>query len=340
MNSIRRILIRTLVRTFYMQHAGLLLFVFYIFFGVVNGSELLFYHVSLVRAVLDSPLLLLLVMAVWMLYAGKAVLFLRSQILKEEMSFLILFENLPPAQKKIQLFIVQALIMLPVLVYGSFITAIGWQEDRILQSIMIFIVLAIFLIAPVFITGQTLNRTQRKFTWLKLRRRFTARMEFVYVRCIFRNMNFGLAISKILSLLLIFGLLTGFGIDHYDVRLPLLAMLVAAATHSMIVFNLQQFEVHKLSFMRQVPVSFLKRMLPLVSTYFFILLPESILLLRVYMPVKSYADLPVILLFGMLWLTALHALCYYNEAGKERFQFVVFFFIAICFFLTLHYLGT
>jgi len=135
--------------------------------------------------------------------------------------------------------------------------------------------------------------------------------------------------------LLMFGFLTGFGIDHYDVRLPLLAMLLAAATHSMIVFNVHQFEVHSLEFVKQVPVSFTRRVFPVFLTYLFLLLPECILLVRVYQPADHLADLPAIVLFGALWLTALHSMGYHSDTEKDRFQLVVFIFVAVCFFLLL-----
>jgi len=338
MKNTHNLLLKTLVRTFYMQHAGLLLFVFYIFFGVVNGGELLYYHLSMVRAVLDSRMLLLIVVAIWLLYAGKAFFFFRSQLMKEEMNFLFLLENFSDWKKRKELLIVQVLVMLPVLFYGIFIFGVAWQEGKSIQAIIVLYFLVLLTTVPVYLVELILNRTQRKLEWLKWRWRFTERMEFVYVRYIFSNLNFGLAISKIISLVLMFGLLTGFGIDQYDVRLPLLGMLVAAATHSMIVFNVFQFEVHDLEFVKQVPVSFFKRVLPLACTYLFLLLPELILLLRVYLPAENLADLPVIVLFGMLWLTALHAIGYYNDAERERFQLVIFLLVGACFFLLLYHL--
>src|SRR6478672_10353595 len=115
MKNTRNVLLKTLVRTFYMQHAGLLLFVFYIFFGVVNGGELLYYHLSMVRAVLDSGTLFLIVVAIWLLYTGKALFFFRSQLMKEELNFLFLLENFSDSKKRKELLIIQALTMLPVL---------------------------------------------------------------------------------------------------------------------------------------------------------------------------------------------------------------------------------
>jgi len=335
MKNARHMLLKTLVQTFYARHAGLLLFVFYVFFGVVNGSNLLHYHISLVRAILDSFMLLGIVVAVWILYAGKALVFVRSQLMKEEMNFLLLFENFSLRKKRTELVFIQFLMMIPVLLYGVFMIGVALNDGKNVQALIVLYFLFMLLAVPAYLTELFFNRTQRGFEWLYWRWRFIEKMEFVYVRYIFGDLNFGLAISKGLSLLLMFGLLTGFGIDNYDLRLPLLAMLVSAATHSMIVFNVQQFEVHDLEFVKQLPVSFFRRILPLIGTYFFMLLPEFIVIIQVYLLPGHLQDLPVILLFGTLWLTAVHAFCYFNDIDKERFPLIITAFLGLCFFLLL-----
>jgi len=338
MNQARHLLLKTLVQPFYGRHAGLLLFMFYIFFGVVNGPNLVHYHLSLVRAILDSPALMTIVIAIWILYTAKALVFVRSQLVKEEMNFMLLLENFSPSKKRIELLVVQFLIMLPVLFYGLFMIGVAVTDGKNIQALIIPYFLLMLLMAPVYITGLFFNRTQRSFEWLHWRWRFFEKIKFVYVRYIFGDLNFGLAISKILSLLLMFGLLNGFGIDNYDVRLPLLAMLVSATTHSMIVFNVQQFEIQDLEFERQLPVSFFKRVLPLTFTYLFLLLPEFILIVRIYLLPGHLKDLPLIIFFGTFWLMALHAIGYFRDIDKERFPILVSVFIILCFFLLLFHL--
>lgn len=338
MKNTQNILLKTLVQTFYARHAGLLLFAFYIFFGVVNTGNLLHYHFSLAGAVLDSPLLLTITIAVWILYTGKALVFLRSQLMKEEMNFLLQLENFSARKKRIELLIVQFLIMLPVLLYGVFMTGVALTTEKNIQALVVLYFLFMLLTVPVYLLELFFNRTKRGFAWLQWRWRFIEKMEFVYVRYVFGDLNFGLAISKGLSLLLMFGLLTGFGIDNYDVRLPLLAMLVSAAAHSLIVFNVQQFEIHDLEFVRQLPVSFFKRVLPLLGTYLFMLVPEFILIIRVYLLPGHLEGLPVIMLFGTLWLMVVHAIGYFSDIDKERFPMVISFFLGLCFFLLLFHL--
>jgi len=334
----RNILLKTLVQTFYARHAGLLLFVFYIFFGVVNGPNLVHYHLELVCAILDAPVLLTIVIGVWILYTAKALVFVRSQLMKEEMNFLLLIENFSGRKKRSELLLVQLLIMLPVLLYGLFMIGVALSDARNIAALVILYFLLMLTALPAYIVELLFNRTQRSFEWLHWRFRVLEKLRFVYLRYIFGDLNFGLAISKILSLLLMYGLLTGFGIDNYDVRLPLLAMLVSAATHSMIVFNVQQFEIHDLEFARQLPASFSKRVLPLAGTYLFLLLPEFILIVRVYLIPGYLEDLPLIMLFGTCWLMVLHALSYFNDIDKERFPLMVSLFIILCFFLLLFHL--
>jgi len=74
MKTSRTILVRSLVKPFYRQHAGLFTFLFIVLFGAVgrvDGAGLFDYHFSLIRSLLNNPFIFLMVLSLWLLYAKK-----------------------------------------------------------------------------------------------------------------------------------------------------------------------------------------------------------------------------------------------------------------------------
>src|SRR6185369_16363350 len=63
-----------LVRKFYERHAALLFFVFYVMFGMVESGQIVSYHLGLINGAISSPMFMMIVFGIWMLYLIKAVL--------------------------------------------------------------------------------------------------------------------------------------------------------------------------------------------------------------------------------------------------------------------------
>ena len=83
-----RIFNKVIVGQFYQQHAGLLLFVFFIMFGIVEGSQLVYYYLSLIYGMLGSPVFLGIVFFIWVLYSFKCIQFTKTAMSLPQNSFL------------------------------------------------------------------------------------------------------------------------------------------------------------------------------------------------------------------------------------------------------------
>src|SRR5580692_11569119 len=101
---------KTLVRSFYLQHAGFFLFLFVIFFGIVAPSQQLGYHYALIRGILGAPDFLLLVAFAWLLYAWKVVQFVIRVLDSPEGLFLCHLRLLEPGRCYLVLLSVQHLL--------------------------------------------------------------------------------------------------------------------------------------------------------------------------------------------------------------------------------------
>ncbi len=62
MKAILHMMIKALVVPFYKDHAGMLIFVFFLMFGVVEASQVVNYHLALIHAMLSSGIFLLIVL--------------------------------------------------------------------------------------------------------------------------------------------------------------------------------------------------------------------------------------------------------------------------------------
>ena len=88
MRAILHLMIRALVLPFYKNHAGLLFFVFFLMFGIVESTQLAFYHQSLIYGMLSSGIILLVVLMIWLLYQLSSHF---TSCLKHPMKMLISF---------------------------------------------------------------------------------------------------------------------------------------------------------------------------------------------------------------------------------------------------------
>jgi hypothetical protein len=116
---------KTLVRSFYLQHAGFFLFLFIVFFGIVAPSQQLAYHYALIRGILEAPVFLALVAFTWLLYAGKVVQFVFRVLDSREGLFVCRLRSLPPVRCLRLLLRIQHRLFLPVSGYALIIVGVA-----------------------------------------------------------------------------------------------------------------------------------------------------------------------------------------------------------------------
>ena len=87
MLSVTKVLGKVLVARFYERNAGLFFVVFYLMFGIVESSQIISYHQSLIYATLTSLVFQLMVGGVWLLYSVKCIQFIAEQLRQPQNQF-------------------------------------------------------------------------------------------------------------------------------------------------------------------------------------------------------------------------------------------------------------
>src|SRR5262245_36466243 len=125
-----RIVNKVLVAKFYEQNTGLLLFVFFLMFGIVESGQLVSFHLSLIRGMLSSVLITTLICGIWAIYLLRAQHFFQQALHKPENTFLIELARLPSQKRVLLLVYLQCFVYLPVLVYSAVILGVAFTTHQ------------------------------------------------------------------------------------------------------------------------------------------------------------------------------------------------------------------
>ncbi|MDZ7646430.1 MAG: hypothetical protein U5K54_04210 [Cytophagales bacterium] len=131
MRDILHMMIKVLVIPFYKNHAGLLFFVFFLMFGIVESTQIVLYHTSLIYGMLSSGMFLVVVFVIWLLYQLKSLHFLLKISGSESHAFLNELALLPTAQSYLYFLLISFMTSLPVFLY-TFGHLCHWHSTCIL----------------------------------------------------------------------------------------------------------------------------------------------------------------------------------------------------------------
>jgi len=323
-----RTLIKVVVARFYEQNAGFFLFLFFLMFGIVESSQLVTYHFSLITAMINAPVFLLLVSGFWLLYLLKCLFFIFQRLTIVENEFLFRLNLLPARKQMLTVGIAVTLIELPVLVYSLIVTGIAVNAGRWLPAFEIIVFHAVTITVAAWLVYRKLNSVHIQtwtpalpavFRWSRPRP-----FPFFYLNHLTMELKTMLWVTKIFSILAIIGFLQ-ITPDGYDVRIALLGLLFGLAAHTVIIFEFRRFEDQYLVFTRNLPLSFLRRFGTLAIVYLTILGPELVLLL---VNGVHAIDALGIGFFGVGFMLILHCSLYRVRLDMDRHvQYLLAFFL-------------
>jgi hypothetical protein len=333
MLSITKVLLKVWVAKFYERNAGLFLFIFFLMFGVVESSQIISYHLSLIYGTLSSPIFLLVVITVWILYMLKCVQFISSQLNKPENNFLFQLSRMERSKQFRNIALTVLLIDAPVLIYSSFIIVIGLQLRQLIPVSEIMAVhLSLVLIAIGWIVYQ-LNSPHKKIkliTLPSLKWKWPKPFPLFYIGHLTTQLPTVFFFSKVFSIISIYGFLQ-IQLDHYENRTALMGLLFGLAAHLVMVFEFRKFEERYLPFLRTLPLTSIQRFIYLALVYALILLPEMVMLAINHIRPQ---DLIGIYLFGIGFLLLSHSLLYIMLDNDRHLQWTLGLFL-ISFMLVL-----
>jgi hypothetical protein len=326
MGAVVRVLNKVLVKKFYERNVGLLFFVFYLMFGVVESNQVISYHRSLIYGVLTSPVFLVGVMGVWILYSAKYLQLVLSELAEPHNQFLKDYSRLGKSHQFWPMLLSIVMMDQPVLLYSVFIVGVGTFSQ---QYVAVFFVLVFHFAKLVGCTWIVLRRVnslhERKIAKLlpSIHWPWKKYFPFFYLGHFTNQLPLALLFTKIFSLFAIIGFMQ-ITTDHYEIRTALMGLLFGLMAHSVIIFESRRLEETYLTFAKGLPIAMAKRFLFLSLFYGVLLMPELVLLA---INKIVWYDLLLITLFAVFYLVYQHTRLYrgsFTIDGHTTFTFGLF----------------
>lgn len=334
MGAVVRVLRQVLVKKFYERNVGLLFFVFYLMFGVVESNQLINYHRSLIYGILTSPVFLLEVMGVWIFYSAKYLQLVLSELAEPHNQFLKDYSRLGKSQQFWPMLLSIVLMDQPVLLYSIFIVGVGIFSQ---QYVAVFLVLFFHSAKLAGCTWIVLRRVnslhERKTTKLlpSIQWPWKKYFPFFYLGYFTNQLPLALLFTKCFSLFAIIGFMQ-ITTDHYENRTALMGLLFGLMAHAVIIFESRRLEENYLVFAKGLPLSMLKRFFFLSLFYGVLLIPELVLLALNHI---VWVDLLFITLFAVFYLVYQHTRLFRGSLAIDAHTTFTFGLFLISFMLVL-----
>jgi hypothetical protein len=322
---------------YYAQNTGFFLFVFYFFFGIVPGSQLLSYHYALIMGFLTSTGMLLITLLIWFLYNLKCMAYIQKTLSARENTFLYgTLGILEGSLKWRTLYQLHFSLYGPVLVYSVVALLIAVTKHAYVPAVVILFFNILMTVLPLLSYDHKMKNpgTTPFFSgWLQwLNQRFRKPLWIFYIYELLNGNVKTMALTKFVGALILLMTCSFIG-DPPDKRVVLVGFLLNLLSHSVLVFNHRRFDDLYLPMLTQLPVPLWKRYVQTGTTYLLIMLPEFILLLFKTGP----ADLLLYITFGLSILMLMRSLLYFPQLDQDKYFRWVFLIIVTALFLSLAY---
>jgi hypothetical protein len=279
-NHLHKLLWKALVRQYYRQNAGFFLFFFLIFFGVIEPSQQLTYHYSLIRGMLATPPFLVGVLFFWLLYAAKCGHWIIGLQQSPDHVFLHMLPLLGKSKTFRLLLKVQIVLYLPVIVYAMAVAGVAicqsaWMDATIVSC---FILLVCLTTAAMYQYDLFHPGRLQPLSFLRRRSRRRKRISYwsFLIQSLFAKHKALMAGIKVFGCGISYLLLKTQAPEDYDIRMPFLIFSMALFGHGALIRKVRRMEQQRLLFYRNMPVSLAGRWMQYGIFYLLVLLPEVI----------------------------------------------------------------
>lgn len=314
------VLTRIFSRGFFKVHAGLLLFLFvtfvsYAFFintlGDVPANFFSYFQQLITITLVSSPFIMLLFFVAVLIYNIKSWQYVLLQLNGEEQQFIYYSSNAMPMGKQLlSWFYVQFLINMPAFVYATFALCIGFIWHHYFLPLVIFAYLLLLTMAGAVIYLRRVNSflDTPPSSWLL---RITAAWKkplfslFIYHVLDQRKISY-LITKAFTTIIMSTGLFHLLEDASSDMRVAGVVALFIVLTHSVLIYQEQQFEQHYLRFVRNFPYSKMCIYGYSVLTHVILLLPELSWLLTAF----SFPTGVILVLTAIANVQLFRSICY------------------------------
>jgi hypothetical protein len=333
MSISRTILIKSFVKPFYRQHAGLFVFLFTLMFGVVSvidGAKFTDYHFFLIQGMLENHFLFALVLLLWILYAKKTEQFIVNVLRSPDYSFLNTLSLLEGKKLYCLLLWIQFLLLLPIVLYACIIFVAGCYLHEYTKCLFILLyIISICLICGgwyLYIIqnpGKSIFKVSGKLSFVPQETPYWS----LIIRYIAIEKKILFSAIKIYSCSVLCLMVINQTRINYDLRMIILFFSLGIWGHGLLIHQIRDLEETRLAFYRTVPQSLFKRFEQYAILYFLILLPEFITIVFLTPLFLHYKDAIVIVLLSYNILLFLNSLLFI-----QFFKMIDYLKIILCIF--------
>jgi hypothetical protein len=334
MNVVNTILVKSLVKTFYRQHAGLFVFLFIVMFGAVgrvDNAGLLDYHLSLVRAMLGNPFLFIIILFLWFLYSQKSAQYIVSTFRRPDFSFLHMLSLLGRRQLFRLMLWVQFLLLIPIIIYLLIIFIAGFYSHLYIPCLAAMIYLLVIWIVTAHWYLFVIQNPGRPSSVTKTGAFFKRRqMPYwgLFLRYIARNKKLLLMGIKLYSCCILYLMVINQTKVAYDLSMITLFFSLGILGHGLLIHQLRDFEETRIAFYRPLPISIFRRFAQYAILYIVLLIPEIltiILLTPKYLHVKDAVLFFLLAYSVLLFLNSLLFIEFFRMKDYLKITLCIFF---------------
>ncbi|PIQ20859.1 MAG: hypothetical protein COW65_12540 [Cytophagales bacterium CG18_big_fil_WC_8_21_14_2_50_42_9] len=330
LSPLSRTLIKIFAKGFYRVHAGLLLalfiiiFIYFLFINVleqtrITPEERLMYNLSLVLAFITNPVVMAVVFILWLIYTVKSWQYVAGQLRLADQQFIFYSSTaMPQVHQFKSWFLVQAIILLPIISYGLFSLAIGIMFDYFVMPVIILLYILLLTVVSALVYIKWLNKlreTENQSYLLKIAARWRKPFFSLFIYHVFAKLKLAYGLTKILSGIAIAGLLHFFSDVKQDIRVAGIIVLTVITAHTILIYQEHRFKEIYMGFSRNLPYRRRKLLADYIFLFILLLLPESIWLL------VHYKVLPAtgLFLFGLSTALLFCSLLYWLGLNMRKY---------------------
>lgn len=345
MMSSTQVLVKLFAYRFYKAHSGLLLFFFvtvlisFFFVNVLNETHLteegrIEQNLALTLAFISSPVFTAFIFAAWLAYMIKSWSFIAAQLRLPEHQFIFYSFNAQfRKQRWSQWLSVQAIIVIPMAIYGLFALLIGIIYGHYLLPIVILLYIIALATAGAAICTQLDHHfiDHNTVPWtMRIMHAWPKPFFTLPLYHLFHRQKITLLITKLLSASILVSGIFLLQDNTTGTRIIGILALGIATAHAFIVYQAYIFTNIYLTFWKNFPYTPAKRLILTASTFLILVLPELLWLLF-YHPTWHFT-LALSLIVGTL--VVFHTLLRPNTTIKKYltqvfYLFIVFFLIIL-----------
>lgn len=318
-HPLNKILSKIFVLGFYRAHAGILAVGFFVMFGLVEPSQLLNYHKTLMLAFVSSPLMMAAVFTGWLLYAAKSAHYIMGQIAGVNQQFLFYSSNAFDKKEQLKSWAhIQMAVLLPIIIYGGVAAGVGIAHHFYIMPFAVIVYLCLLTALCAVLYTRTINKLVdggKQSRLLRLTGNWQKPWFSLFIYHISDKQKLNWLITKGISWVLITGVFYLFADVAHDLRVAGIAILAVITAHTRLIFELRSFEEKWLSFARNLPYTRGLLFLNFVAVYLVLLLPETVWLFSRFSPFIAGELLLAGLSFAMLF----HCLLYWLGLNMDKY---------------------